>query len=193
MRRCPCKVTVPRKAAILLHSKIPDIIASVLCTVVAYLVQNTVLPALGATSVAPEVILCALVCCALFVDQMCICMTGIAVGILMDLQASGSVGLYALLYLLLCWVCSYGASRFNTESIFIALILGFAVSLIKDIYMILALYLSATSFSLSVIVLWRCVLRAILSIPAAAFFHLCLSAWYNHYRQNRAYGMITRG
>jgi rod shape-determining protein MreD len=165
-----------------------DIIFTAACTLLAYWLQIAVLPAFGVTAVAPELILTALVCCAMFVRVGPVCVAAVMVGLLMDIQFGRGIGFYALPYLLSAWFAWFAGRRFNGENILLPIAVTAMVCVVQDIFSMLIIYIYGLSIHVSWAVLWRIGASAALSAASAALYYIGLAKWYLDPLRYRSYG-----
>ena len=98
-------------------SKIKRTVVSAVLIIVAFVLQCTVMKSIALSSISPNILIIVTATIALMHGQMEGMITGFFIGLLIDIQFGDILGLYALIYLVIGFVCGIFTTHYTKDNI----------------------------------------------------------------------------
>lgn len=136
------------------------IIGSVLIAVIGYLTQIAIFPALGATTVGPNMILAVTVVFAMIYGPWSALAMGFFGGILVDFMAGGAVAISSFIPVIVGFFMGIFRHDINSKHFAWAMIFASLAHVANDIWMMSTLYFGRIALYISFGTLWRTILSA---------------------------------
>ncbi len=156
------------------------------------LVQVAVLPALGVTNIAPDLILAVLIPCAILWNGIGTAFFGAAIGLLLDILVGKGIGQYALFYLIVPWIITqFRSGYFHENPVLPALMAGVAC-LAREILIALMIYLGRMEIAITAQLALRSLVSTLLTAGLTVPFYLVLYGIMNR-QSRRGDGVMTFG
>ena len=158
------------------------------------IIQVAVLPALGVTSIAPDLILAVLVPCAVLWNSLPTALMGAAAGLIIDILFGNGIGLYSISYLVVPWfIGQYGGGYFHENPVMPSLMAA-AAFLLREAVTALLIYLGRMEIAITAQLLLRTLASTLYTGAFTAPVYLVLFGIIN--RQTRRGingGVVTFG
>lgn len=138
----------------------------------AFLLQTAVLPTLGVTSVAPDLIFAVLIPAAMLWQPIPTAFMGAAAGLLVDILFGHGIGLYAIAYLLAPWLAGMYGRQFFRENAFIPAGLAAAALVLRELATMVFVYLDRMPMTVTWAYAFRVLASALLTAGLTIPFHL---------------------
>ena len=163
-----------------------------LALLVCFLIQTGVLPALGESSIAPDLILVVLIPAAVLWKAVPVAFMGAAVGVVIDVLFGRGIGLYAIPYLVFPWVIGVYGRQFFHENALIPAILAGVCHLLSQVFTALAIYLGRMELAITGELLLRTLASVLFTAGLTVPSYLLMFGFINR-REKRRPGVIMIG
>ncbi|MDD3243765.1 MAG: rod shape-determining protein MreD [Eubacteriales bacterium] len=145
---------------------------------VGMLVQTAVLPAMGVTAVAPEILMSILILSAIYWKPVPTALIGVFFGLVMDALFGRGIGMYSLPYLVVSWAAPLVKRQFDERNIPVIILYAVVCYLLRDGVMLALLYLVRTQNSFNGFMVLRSVLSALLTGATTLLLCFPMIKWF---------------
>lgn len=158
----------------------------------AFFLQTAILPAIGISSVAPDLLFAVLIPASMLWLPIPTAFMGAAAGLLMDILFGHGIGMYSIFYLAAPWVAGAYCKQFYRENAFVPASIAGGAVVAREIFILIMMYLGRMTVGIT----WGLVLRvlacAVLTMGLAIPWHL---AYYGYLLKNERHkpGLIYFG
>ncbi len=137
------------------------VIVSAVIAILGILTQIAIFPAFGATTIGPNMIIAVTVVFAMIYGAWPALAMGFIGGLMIDSMAGGSIGVSALIPVIVGFLMGVFKKEINSGHFILAMIFAFVAHLINDLWMMLTLYFGRIALFISFGTVLRILLSAI--------------------------------
>ncbi len=159
------------------------IVWTVIFTLGGFICQVAVFPALGATSVGPNMIIAAMVPAALLLGPWAGMIVGFVGGLLVDIMTGWGIGISCVMLTILGFLVGLIREQVNAKNMIFAMAIAMICYVALDLWSAMVLYFSRMSVHLNAMH----ILRVVLSAGVTAIFTMI-----NHYLMRRSMDTMSR-